>query len=132
MQVLSDEHSFIEIDRWLEHKRVKRSKIKKYDEMRGILADAISEGDLVLNDDFTLTHKLSFPITSGEKDIAEIVYKPRITIGEANGRLKNAGESGDSRILAYAGVLSALPTAVLEKLDSSDASIMTAIVVFFL
>jgi hypothetical protein len=90
-------------------------------------------GQLVLNDDFSFTHKLNFPIEGETNNIAELVYKPRLQVKELHRQLSGI-KAGDLelRVTAHIAALTGKVKATLQCMDTEDYKISEAISVFFM
>ena len=121
------------VENWLDYKRVKPAKREAYKASIEMLIDSVESGDLILDQS---THNwelnLSFPVGE-EKVIDKLIFKPRITIGQINQRLRGVKSSdADGRVTAYVAALTGQSTGVIELLDSSDYDVPQSISVFFM
>ena len=130
---VSAEVAKLEIEKWLDHKKVSERKRESNKESIELLQDAIADGCLALNEvDFTLTQFLKVPIVS-EKNTEKLIYAPRITVGKVYNHLQGLKPTdADGRLHAYAAALTSNPKELIKNLDLADYDIVTAIVVFFL
>ena len=121
-----------EVEKWLDKKKVLQSVKEQFQDNIDLLADAISEGHLILGEDFTFKHTLLHPFGEEEK-VTELTYKSRLNDKMLKPYL-NGVKIGDSegRFLAYIAALTSQPRGVLENMDSVDKKISMAIAVFFL
>ena len=118
-----------EVNGWLDHKKVGQTKREANKDSINVIAEAISEGFLVINEDKTITQNLKFPV--GE--FTSINYKARLTVGERNEKLKGVKATDMGGLMnAYLCALSGSPVNVFNNLDSEDNSVASAIVVFFM
>ena len=130
--IINKQQAEQEIDSWLDNKGVRPKKREDYNASIEMLVDAISEGDLVLNEDYTLTQKLKQP-TSGDAPITSLTYKARLTVGEVKRKMENVKPGdADARIIALVSALTTQPKAVIEALDTDDYGIAQNIALFFL
>ncbi|OJV51647.1 MAG: hypothetical protein BGO31_00135 [Bacteroidetes bacterium 43-16] len=132
MSTVSHEVAVKDVENWLSYKRIRPKKIEKYEDFKATLVEAVEDGALVLNEDYSWTHNLSFPIESGDTPINGFKYKPRVTVEEVGQKLKNAGTDADSRLLAYSAALAGVPISVLAKMDTIDSNISNAVAAFFM
>lgn len=123
-----------EVNGWLDHKKVSAKKRDDQKDSVKALVDAIEEGHLIMNPETkVITHKLKFPLTSGDRPIESLDYKPRLDIKTVHKAMEGVKASdADGRILAYVAALSSKPKAVIEKFDSEDYSICQSVAIFFL
>ena len=129
--IITKEQADQEIASWLDNKGVRPKKREAYKASIESLEDAISEGDLVLNEDFTLTQKLKQP-TSGDVPITSLTYKARLTVGEVKKKMENVKPGDpDARIIALVSALTTQPKGVIEALDTDDYGIAQNIALFF-
>lgn len=118
-----------DVEKWLTFKKVNDKKREAFKVNIDAIAESISEGILILNEDFSFTHKLLFPIGE-ESKVSELKYKARLSVNELQNAL--SGKSGmDARILATAAALSNQPKKVVESMDTEDYNVAGSIAVFF-
>ncbi len=129
MQV-SKEIAEKEIEKWLDFKKVKAKKKEAYKDAIESLVDAVSEGSLVLNEDFSLTHKLIFPV-GNEGAFKDLTYKPRIDVATIQ-KYANGATSGDARVLSTIAALSGQASTIISKMDTEDYGIASSVAIFFL
>lgn len=120
-----------EFMRWFEAKKFSKRVLEKHDDDMEAIVDAIQQGILVLNEDMTFTHKLQFPLQSGE--VSELTYKFRITEGELAASMK--GLKTDDFIgqmpIAYVSALTGQNRGIIRALDHVDISLSKHIAAFF-
>ena len=132
MGVISKEIALQEVEKWLDYKKISESKKEARTESIDALVEAISDGYLVLNDDFSFVQTLKFP-TENEMSFKQLTYKPRLKISTIHSHLQGVKASdGDSRICAYVAALTSLPKDLIKALDTEDYSIAQGIAIFFL
>lgn len=126
-----------EINKWLDHKRVKASVREVQAPNIETLVSAIQYGEASLNHEtMEITQPLLFPLKDkdgGTTVLDKLVFKPRVTVGE----LQEASQSVkvtdfDGKVLAYMALLSGTAVAYIRKIDSEDLKIGQAIAVFFM
>lgn len=121
-----------DIEKWLDYKKVSDRKRTANKESIEVLIDAVEDGILVLNEDYTLTHKLKFPIEN-EIPVTELVYIPRLKVSTVHNKLKGiSATSPDERVLAYASALTGKVTNIIKDLETEDYSLVQSVVLFFL
>ena len=121
-----------EVEKWLDFKRVRDSKRKSNADTIEALAEAVSEGQLVLNEDHTLTHNLDVP-TEGEVPVTQLTYKPRLTVQDTHSKMKGVKANDvDGRIIALVSALCGKPTGIIGRLDTADYSVSQNVALFFL
>ena len=120
-----------EVEKWLDHKRVKPKHRESNPESIENMVDSFEDGTLVLNEDHSINMELAFPIGEAGK-IKTLNFKSRLSVGEIHNNLKGV-KSGDTdaRIYAYIAALTDQPIGVIRKLDTEDYRVASAIVVFF-
>ena len=138
---ISDEQARQELKAWYERKKFSKTKLKAVafaenpdsPTAEDILADAISEGALVIGDDGSLTLQLEFPTLDGE-GISGLKFKARMTLGEKTEATKGLKpDDGEGRLLAYIAKLTNQPLGVIKALDAGvDFERAGAIAVYFL
>lgn len=135
MEKISKDVAVIEFEKWLDFKRVKDTKRKDSEAQENEIVSAIASGNIIVEDDFTLTHKLEFPVQNdkGVVSLSELKYKPRIQVRQLNAKLKGVkADDADGRILAYAAALTGENTGMIGCLDTEDYRIASCIVMYFL
>lgn len=132
MNEVTREVAEADIQKWVEAKRFSKKKLDTAKENLEVLIDAVEEGILIVNEDFSFVQKLKFPFGQ-EIKIDALAYKFRIPAGEVLSQLKGVKASdGDTRILAYGAALTGKPKEVLSKMDTEDYALMQNIALFFL
>ena len=124
-----------EVDKWLDYKRLNDKKRESRKEQIETLLDAIADGNLILNEDNTITYKLAFPIEdqNGSPALTELKFKPRIASGDVDNYLKGIKPSdADGRLRAYISCLTGVSSGLIKKLDTVDTDVPQAIALFFL
>jgi hypothetical protein len=117
-----------EIEKWLDGTKVMGSKRAASKADIELLTDAICDGLLVVNEDFTLTQKLIYPL----EGVNELTYKARLTVGDPASRLKEfKADDIHGMVLAYVATLTQKPNALIKNIDRKDYRISTAIAGFF-
>lgn len=133
MKVVPIETAQEEVDKWLDHKKVSQGKREKQKPHIEVLVDAICDGTLTLNSDFSFSHLLKFPIGEGADAVKEIKYKPRISHGEVHVYLQKCkSDDAHGQVLAYIQALTKQPKELLTRLDSEDHAIAQGFAVFFI
>lgn len=127
-KVVTREVAIVEIDKWLDQKKVYPSTRETCKAEIELLVDAMVEGDLTL-DGKSFKHKLLFPL----EDVTELTYKSRLNDAMVKPHMQGvkAGD-GDGRLAAHTAALTSQPKRLIESLDSADKKIMMSIMVFFL
>lgn len=121
-----------EIEKWLKVKAIPKSKREANHSAIETLISALSEGQIILNEDFTLTQNLLFPIGK-DSHITTLTHIARLPIFEINEYLKGIpANDADARLMAYVCASTKQPKGVIAKLDTTDYSIATSVAVFFM
>ena len=129
---VSKDQAVKEVNSWLDNKRVGDKKREDYKDQIDIIVDGLSAGYLRIDSDFNIIHTLSFAV-GDNGDIRELTYKPRISVGDIENRMKGVKNGdGDGRVKAYISALCGQSSNVLRLLDSCDYSIPQSIIVFFI
>lgn len=126
-----------EVNEWLDYKRIKPNKREASEDAIEALVEAVQYGDLSIDEDKVMTHKLIFPLTNeqGEETVKELKYQPRVSTGaitQKTGAVKGKALDYNTIITAYVSALTDKPLALIERLDTEDRKISQAIVSFFL
>jgi len=121
-----------EVDKWLDHKKInERKRADKKDSIEA-LVNAVSDGDLVLNEKMELVQALKFPFENEQKVLA-LVYKPRINVKEIHSKLTGVKTDNlGGMITAYIAALTGQPAALIGALDTEDYAIGQAVAIFFI
>lgn len=130
--VLSREVAADGVNDWLDHKKVKQKKREDYEDNIEDLIGAFQSGQLVLNDDHSITMHLIFPKQKGQVNIESLTFKPRITQADKRPYMKKV-KPGDIRgnLVAIGCALTGMGTGIIESLDTEDFEVMSAIAFFF-
>lgn len=133
MSAINKEQAQLEIDSWLDHKKIKDKKREAHKNSIETLVEAIKDGSLVLNDDKSLEYQLSFPVGK-EGQVKSLKFKPRVSVTELQDR-KNGNKpgDGDALILSTISALTGIAVAQLKNMDSGDDyDVCGSISVFFM
>jgi hypothetical protein len=121
-----------DVDKWLEYKKISDTKKESYADNISTLVNAVADGALIVNEDFTLKHELKFPLEN-EIKTTSLEYKPRLQMKQIHQHTQGIKSNDiDGRIAAYIAALSGKPKAVVVSLDSEDYAIAQAVAVFFI
>lgn len=128
---VSKEQALKEVENWLNYKKVSSNQRTEHTDHIEALADYISSGVLILEEDFGFTHKLLFPIGIGES-ITELKYKARMNPKILKPYLSGV-KSTDANGMLYAhiGALTGQSTGIITELDQEDMKVSRSIAVFF-
>lgn len=131
--VIDAETAKQDVERWLDGIKVSKSdRVSKKDAIKGITT-AVCEGLLVINDDFTLTHKLQFPVGEVQKDVlTQLNYKSRLAVGDPLPFLRRfKPDDVHGMIMAFVAALTVQPLGIITKLDRRDYKVCSNIATFF-
>lgn len=133
MDIVVDEMTAkAEIEKWLDHKKIRQTIREKNSDNIDQLVECIMDGSLTLNDNFEFEQELAHPV-GDEKKIDKLIFKPRLKMFEIQQRTKGVKVSETSEyVMAYVSALTGQPAAVLKQLDSSDYGIGQNLAVFFI
>jgi hypothetical protein len=121
-----------DVNKWLDYKKIGESKRNSNQGQIDSLVDAISEGNLIVNEDMSITHVLKFPL-DGETTVTELKYKARMNSEAVLPHLNGVKPTDvDGRMVAYTAALTSQLKAIIKKLDTEDSTLAHAVVVFFL
>lgn len=126
--VLSNKVARNQVNTWLDKKKVKQKKRDDFEENIEDLVSGFETGQLILNDDNSISMNLIFPI--GE--IKTLTFKPRITTADKRPYMRKV-KTGDVRgtIVATGCALTGQATGIIERLDTEDFDLLSAISLFF-
>ena len=124
-----------EVEKWLDHKRVPQRSRDAQEEVVNQIAEAISDGYLILNDDHSFTHTLLIPLDDGEGKVTveELTYIPRLNSIQLEAGMKGLSPSNPTDIVnGHIIALTGKPKGIIRKLDTMDIKLSRSIVTFFL
>lgn len=123
-ELISKEVATEQVNEWLDGKRV--DPLTRTEKVQAVnkLVSAVMYGQLVIHTDGSLTHKLIYPV--GDK--TEFNYKGRLTVDEIEACM---GVSTTSASKLYGAALTGENSGYIGKMDTADAGILNAVVVFF-
>lgn len=127
--VISEEVAKAEVKKWLDAKKIGKTKRDSHTYQIETLVSAICDGVLVLNDKNQWVQTLSFPL----EDLAlnKLTFKSRMT---ANENISASARAEGNSLLVMSCFISELtgePSELIRKLDSVDYGISAAIGIFF-
>ena len=130
MGAVSKEIAEIEIKKWLDVKKVRDTKRESYKESVATLVEAMCSGNLVLNEDNSLTHTLLFPV-GADNAFKTLTYKSRLDV---NTRMKYSEGviGGEPRIVATIAALTGQGNLIIASMDTEDYGIASSVAIFFL
>jgi len=133
MSKVSNDQAVKDIERWLDAKKIKDRKREQNADSEAVLVDAIMDGDLIVNDDNSLTLKLIWPTAEGQ-GVSTLTFKSRLTVGERQEATKGIKPTdAEGRLIGYVAVLTDQPVGVIKKLESGeDYERASSIAVYFL
>ena len=136
-QVVDQETALQDFERWIAIKRIREQKrqANAKDKHEDLIVSSIIEGDITIDENGYIDHKLIFPLTDSEgiETLSKLRYIPRIPGKLLNIKLKGVDATdGDKRLLAYGSALTQTNMGLLSNLDTEDSRIMQAIVMYFL
>lgn len=128
--VVSKEVAVIDVDRWLDLKKVSSKKREDLKSEIDSMICFVEEGVLSIDEKCIITHLLKFPI--GENDsIDKLTYKVRVSADDLTDGQKGV-TTGADLIAANVATLTGKVKATIRKLDSEDYSVCKCIVAFFM
>lgn len=129
MSKVSREVAEKDVQRWLDHKRVKELKREKNKDAIESMIECVMDGTLVIDDECVITHNLLFPLGNDE-NIKELKYSPRLTVGRIGEYTKNA-KTNDERVRGYISALSGMSNGLISNMETEDYSVVGNVVIFF-
>jgi len=123
-----------EVDKWLDSKNYPQSKRETNEDQIQELAEAISEGTLVVLDDNKLEHKLLNPIkVDGVETVSSLTYLSRLNWSIVEPNMKGIKPADSFGIInAHIRALTGKAKGIITHLDSVDLSLARSIATFFL
>ncbi len=142
-QVITLEKAQEEVQKWLDYKRLDVYFLEEAnegehkttegteDEIRAAqdMVKQFIRGTLSLNEDFSITHKLMFPIS---ENVKEISYAPRVAVAKIQAKMR--GVKKDDMMgfsIAQIAAITNENTSILRNLDSIDMRVAQTICSFF-
>lgn len=131
--VISEDQARLEIEGWLEFRKVSENQRKANEDSEQTLIEAIMDGSLLVETNNSLTYSLAWPLDDGA-GVKSLTFKPRMTTGDKMNAVKGvAAKDGDGRLVAYIAALTDQPQGVIKKLEAGrDSNVAMAIVSYFL
>ncbi len=121
----------IEVNEWLDYKKISDKRREDNKESIDSLVESICDGTLEFDGSaHTIKQNLKIPFESGLK---ELVYKSRITVKDINQHMKGVSVSDiDSRVVAYVAALTNTAKGIILNLDTEDYKVGQSIAIFFI
>jgi len=131
---LSKELAEEAVTSWLDYKQVDPLQRKDQEAQIEAMISFVTNGNLILNEDYTFKHILKFPLgEDGKIPVLEITYKARLREQELSHKLSMVkSDDGDGRLLAHIQALSGEVKGIITALDKEDIKIARSVAVFFL
>jgi len=124
-----------EVNKWLDHKRYPQSKRETNMDNVELLANAISDGYVVIKEDKQIEHTLLIPIENkeGEITVTSIEYRDKLNSLDIDPWLKGVkSDDGIGLINAHICALTKKNRNIIKSLDTTDLHVARAIAGFFL
>jgi len=133
MAKITKEQAEIEITQWLDEKKVFEETRETFRQHIGVLNEAMVNGVLLINENGLFEHTLLFPMGEGQNALTKLTYRKRISDSETLPYMKGVkSDDGDRRVNALLAALTDSTNRIIEKLESGDKRIASAIGVFFM
>jgi len=121
MQKVSEKIAREDFERWFESKRLGSSfRSGSYEVIEKQMIDAICDGSIIINEDNTITLKLSWPLTQPNQ-IDELIFVHRMQTGAIQARTKIA-KTQEEKLLYTIAALTNNEGGIIRALDPSDFS----------
>lgn len=123
-----------EVNSWLDFKKIDPLQREEQKDQVKALVSFVENGNLILNEDFTFTHILKFPLgEDGKMPVKELKYKARLKERELSSSLSNVkADDSEGRLMAHYQALTGEAKGIIAGLDKEDIKIARSIAVFFL
>jgi hypothetical protein len=133
MKKVNLESAQADFTKWLDSKRISERKREANKDAEAVLIEAFEAGELVLNDDGTLSLLLIWGTNDGE-GVKELNFKNRLTVGERQIATKGIkADDGEGRLIGYIAALTDQPVGVIKKIESGeDYERASSIAIYFL
>jgi len=123
-----------DFNKWAEARRIGEKKREGNLGSEETILEAITDGDLVINEDNTMELKLVWPIIGDGDGVKSLDFKFRLTAGERQEAMKGiSANDGEGRLIGLIAQLTNQPKGIIKKLESApDFDRATSIAVYFL
>lgn len=130
MQKVLREVAEQEVQSWLDYKKVSDSRREEKAEQIKALVNAIADGQVILNEDYTLTQVLLSEV-GVEVKIKELTFKARLSGAQIQTYLQGVKPTDiDGRLYGYIAALTGQPKEVVRNLDTEDLTVAQNIAFF--
>jgi hypothetical protein len=140
---VTQEMAMEEFQKWLDYKKTKVQLVKntgseeegEESKANTAIVEAIMAGELVFNEDMSMTYLLNFPVKSetGSTELHSLTLKPRLTAFEVQKATKGISKDEPFKLFTgYIHILSGEVRGLVNKIDSTDFSLLQKIVGYFL
>lgn len=131
MSKVSFEKATEEVEKWLDSKRIPAKKLEGLSSMKDNLVDQVMDGNLLVNEDLTLTQILVF---ADGMAVDSLSYKNRITSKDLEPHKRIVkGDTFEDNLTRVIMACTGQPVNVLRNLDTStDRALAESIAVFFM
>ena len=133
-EVMPFEVALEDVSAFLDKKKIYPKRRAFLNSMAEIVAEAVQYGQVVINDDGSITQKLLDPINDqkGNPVLTELKYKARVEPATINKLLQeNKLPGNDGRTMVYTTAYTGEPAAMINKLEPTDRNTCDAITLFF-
>lgn len=121
-----------EIENWLDSKKITQQRRKDLESQIELLVSAMMQGSLSINPETNeFIQKLSFEFGKDVK-FNELTFKHRMQMATIHLHMKDVkATDADGRLLAHISALTGKNKEIINKMDTSDYAISSAIAMFF-
>lgn len=132
-ELLAREIAEKEVNAWLEYKRVPDAYIKGSQLYINGIIIAVQEGSMIIDKETKeITHKLKWPIGTGDFAINELKYKPRLGVSVIQANIAGIPVSDlTGRTLGIIAALCGKPRTEIAPMDSEDYRAASDVAAFF-
>ena len=131
--VVSHEMAELEVNSWLDSKRIFDSQREGYKEQIDYMIEAIVRGNLSLDEATNVfTQKLEWPIEHDGETVEKLSYKPRINDTMLKPYMNGVKPTDVNAFqIAYLACITGRNKTIVSSMDSIDKKLASSIVVFF-
>lgn len=131
---ITKEQAEKEIESWLNYKKIDPLQREEQKAQIDALVSFVQNGHLILNEDFTFTHILKFPLgEDGKIPVKELKYQARLKERDLSYKLAQfKSDDSEGRLMAHYQALTGEAKGIIAGLDKEDIKIARSIAVFFL
>lgn len=120
-----------DVSKWLDFQEISESNRTKHQASIDRIVEAVELGNVIINDDNTITQKLKHPL--GEAKVSAINFAASLTVGEINTQMNKATEDNAMSVpISYICAATGELKGVIVKMNNKDYKVSDSIILFFM